>query len=261
MIGEITFEEVIEDDITLELVLEQFPVVTGADPTDISINAALFLEDQEGAVGINVHDQNGNDVGAENLSGDWEVPIYDTSSPMKTGQNVSYASGDDGDRQDGRLVNFTTLAYNNPFGNTNRFTDELGGQTYTNNIVIDWASESQSSRNVLGWCRAAQSGNWTAAITGAASTSIGAFTTGWRLPNIREVFGLLDWGASSHVLETALGYTDSSSGGRIITSTSAPLATTFTLEYFNSGAIGGVAKTSTRSYFPVRTFTLTELGL
>ena len=57
-----------------------------------------------------------------------------TATLMKTGQTTSYRTGDDGDLEAGRNVDFTTLAENNPFGNTNRFTDELGGQTYTKNI-------------------------------------------------------------------------------------------------------------------------------
>jgi hypothetical protein len=59
--------------------------------------------------------------------------------PLQSGQTTSYATNDDGDLQRGRLVDFNTLPYNNGFGNTNRFTDELGGQTFTNNIVIDWS--------------------------------------------------------------------------------------------------------------------------
>ena len=44
---------------------------------------------------------------------------------MKTGQTTSYRTGDDGDLEAGRATDFFTLASNNPFGNTNRFTDEL----------------------------------------------------------------------------------------------------------------------------------------
>ena len=44
---------------------------------------------------------------------------------LKTNQTVSYRTGDDGDLQKGREVDFYTLSANNPFGNTNRFTDEL----------------------------------------------------------------------------------------------------------------------------------------
>lgn len=60
--------------------------------------------------------------------------------PLQSGQTTSYASGDDGDLQRGRLVDYSTLPYNNGFGTTERFTDELGGQTFTNNIIIDWST-------------------------------------------------------------------------------------------------------------------------
>ena len=46
-----------------------------------------------------------------------------TATLMKTGQTTSFRTGDDGDLEAGRNVSFTVLAENNPFGNTNRFTD------------------------------------------------------------------------------------------------------------------------------------------
>jgi hypothetical protein len=71
---------------------------------------------------------------------------------MKTGQTTSYRTGDDADTSsEGRATDFFTLASNNPFGTTARFTDELGGSTYTNNIVIDWSTYDGST--VLGYYR------------------------------------------------------------------------------------------------------------
>jgi hypothetical protein len=118
-----------------------------------------------------------------------------TATLMKTGQTTSYRTGDDGDLESGRNTNFTTLAENNPFGNTNRFTDELGGSTYTNNIVIDWST--YNGTNVLGWYRIRRPSpgvyTWNQAIDNALIFSISTYTTGWRLANIMEYASLFNW--------------------------------------------------------------------
>jgi hypothetical protein len=116
-----------------------------------------------------------------------KAPSRSTAQLMKTGQTTSYRTGDDGDIEAGRATNFTTLAENNPFGNTNRFTDELGSTTYTKNIVIDWST--YDGLNVLGYYRVVNATNitWNDAIDAAAALSIVGYTSGWRLPNKREM--------------------------------------------------------------------------
>jgi hypothetical protein len=118
-----------------------------------------------------------------------------TAQLMKSGQTTSYRTGDDGDIEAGRLTSFTTLAENNPFGNTNRFTDELGGTTYTKNIVIDWST--YNGTNVLGYYRIATIvADWNAAIDAAAALSIVGYTSGWRLPNKREMENICNYGTT-----------------------------------------------------------------
>jgi hypothetical protein len=118
--------------------------------------------------------------------------ILTTAKLLKTGQTTSYRAGDDGDIEAGRDVSFSVLAEDNPFGNTNRFTDELGGQTYTNNIVIDWSTYDGSS--VLGYYRTINGSDvtWNQAVDGAAALSVGSFTSGWRLPNRNEFNNILN---------------------------------------------------------------------
>jgi hypothetical protein len=126
------------------------------------------------------------------LGGGGSSPAPIGATLMKSGQTVSYRTGDDGDIEAGRLTSFTVLAENNPFGNTNRFTDELGGQTYTNNIAIDWST--YNGTNVLGYKRTLEAlKTWDNAVTDALSISIGSYTSGWRLANIREVFNIFNF--------------------------------------------------------------------
>jgi hypothetical protein len=177
---------------------------------------------------------------------------------MKTGQTTSYRTGDDGDIEAGRATNFTTLASNNPFGNTDRFTDELGGQTYANDIVIDWSTFDGAT--VLGWYRVSSTGAWNAAIDGALATSIGIFTSGWRLPNWHELNSLANhetggMNAGPFNLSTFIYWS----------STTAKLSSTasaFTLRA-NTLMPAHTGKTTTTSmrYIPCRTFTVTGTTL
>lgn len=107
---------------------------------------------------------------------------------IKTGQTTSYATGDDGDRKDGRGVDFFTLDCDNPFGNRNRFTDENGLQIYGINYMIDHLGDEG-----LGWFRN-QIGflNWQTALDNAATATNAGFS-GWFIPNIRQFFSLVNF--------------------------------------------------------------------
>lgn len=174
---------------------------------------------------------------------------------MKTGQTTSYRTGDDGDFEAGRATDFFTLASNNPFGNTDRFTDELGGQTYTNNIVIDWSTFDGTT--VLGY-RRTDNGvniNWNDAIDGALAVSIGSFTTGWRLPNWIELNSL-----GNHELSGLRHGAFSSLSLNIFwTSTTHKLQSTSNALTLRSNTLSPASTGKTTStgmrYIPCRTFT------
>jgi hypothetical protein len=123
---------------------------------------------------------------------------------MKTGQTVSYRTGDDGDIQAGRETDFFTLPSNNPFGNTNRFTDELGTQVYTNDIVIDWSTYNGS--DVLGYKITEYSvTSWNQAIDDCLATSISIFTSNWHLTNVYELENICWWGSTSQLNHSSSG--------------------------------------------------------
>jgi hypothetical protein len=184
-----------------------------------------------------------------------------TAQLMKTGQTTSYRTGDDGDLERGRNVSFTTLAENNPFGNTNRFTDELGTQTYTKNIVIDWSTYNGST--VLGWRRTDNGGNisWNNAIDGALTVSISPFTTGWRLPNLMEFLSII-----RHESPSGTNYAPFSLNfiGYFWTSTTnvRNTAQAFAINQFDLLFTGqGKTQTTSLRYIPCRTFTVTGTTL
>jgi hypothetical protein len=116
--------------------------------------------------------------------------------PLQSGQTTSYATNDDGDLQRGRLTDFNTLPYNNGFGNTNRFTDELGGQTFTNNIIIDW-STWDGGTDVNGYILSLNSDsnnivqNWGTWMAGQPYTT-GGFAN-WYVVNVSELNTLLNF--------------------------------------------------------------------
>lgn len=127
-------------------------------------------------------------------------PTYASARLTKSGQTISYRTGDDGDLEEGRNASFSTLLANNPFGNTNRFTDILGGQTYATAIVLDWSTYDGVS--VLGYTRTFSGSNltWAQAVDAGIATSVGTFTSGWRLCNINELQNLFNYGSASGVL-------------------------------------------------------------
>lgn len=141
---------------------------------------------------------------------------YVTAPTIKTGQAVSRADYDDGYYQAGRADSFFLLKDNNFFGHKQRFTGITGGYycqilaqwcdvtgtattealAIPDNIVLDWNTWDRATNDVLGLYRTivATNINWANSLTSAVATSVGAFTTGWRLWNRSEAnnFMLVD---------------------------------------------------------------------
>lgn len=188
-------------------------------------------------------------------------PTYPWAPMMKTGQTVSYRAGDDGDDERGRTVSFTVLSENNPFGNTNRFTDEFGGQTYTLNIVIDWSTFSGTT--VLGLRRTTLAGaTWDNQIDACVALTVGTFASGWRLINDHEMFNWMNRGLND---PSPLNYAplNISTAGNYWTGTTSP--TNSALKYFmNTGSGGTISVTGTGTVaigIAVRVFTWNGVAL
>lgn len=183
---------------------------------------------------------------------------------MKTGQTTSYRTGDDGDLEAGRATSFSVLASNNPFGNTNRFTDELGGQTYTLGIKIDWSTYDGSTVLGYGVIQGTAGTTWNNSIDGALAYTVGSFTSGWRLWNKHECENVLNYS-----LTNILSYAPFSFGSSYTywISTTPNGATTNAFFMYPTIAlgyhIGAQPKTASAgyAYMPVRTFTVTGTTL
>jgi hypothetical protein len=180
---------------------------------------------------------------------------------LKTGQTTSYRTRDDGDLEAGRATSFSVLAENNPFSNTNRFTDELGGQTYTNDIVIDWSTYDGST--VLGYRRtsSALTATWNNAIDGALAVSIGSFTSGWRLPNVNEYQNIMKF--ENVFTSGAFNYSPfNNTDTTFWTSNTLNGSSANKFYVFNFGfCIGFQDQANTLKYIPCRNFTVTGTTL
>jgi hypothetical protein len=189
------------------------------------------------------------------------VPL-NVSNPYKTGQTTSYVANDDGALERGMGTDFTTLDFTNPFGNTNRFTDDLGGQTYTSDIVVDWASYNQVSGTVLAFYRvpSTTSGStWSNAMSGQPYSKNSL--SNWYIPNVSEFFDLMNWGLSTPLDYAPFNISGTALGDRIWMSTTSNAATTAAITWAGAVGIAPTTKRTTCRYILVRTYTLAELGL
>ncbi len=167
--------------------------------------------------------------------------------PTQTGQTTSYATGDDGNLQRGRLTDFFTLKTNNVFGNTHRFTDENGLQVYGSNYAIDHATG-------LGWCTTLQtSANWATAIANTLSLTVGGNTyNDFKLPNANEVLVITQY--SNVCLNYVPFNLNPVTAAQVWSSTTNYSATTAALRisYQTFPTASSVAKTASQPYLLCR---------
>ena len=172
--------------------------------------------------------------------------VYD----IKTGQTTAYRTGDDGDLEEGRLTSFSVLSCNNPFGNTNRFTDTAGDQTYSNDFIVDWATG-------LMWYRVSTTGTWNTAIDAAVASTQGGYTD-WIIPNVQQIMGICNYSLSNLINYAPFNIDLTTS---MWTSTTQPSATVNAMVMQLNNATAGLGKSNTRQYMFCRKFTMSDLGL
>lgn len=238
---------------------------------DVNVNSTTEGQVPVGDIDVNVQDSGGSPVtpDAITLTGNTLTLEVATPSPspvgatlMQTGQATSYRTGDNPNA--GRAIDFFTLATNNPFGNTNRFTDELGGTAYANDIVIDWSTYDNIAGTVLGYKRTINTSNvnWNTAIDQCLLVSIGTFTTGWRLPNRAEMFNIMVHEGATFNYPLNYAPFNISLATIYWSATSTPTGTqAFTLTNNASCTLSSGGKTANGRYFPCRTFTVTGTTL
>ena len=118
-------------------------------------------------------------------AGHWtQTGIYNVYPAMvpKTGQTTSYAAGDDGGLQKG-------VTWPDP-----RFTDNANGTVTDNLTGLIWLKNA----NCFGtqdWSNSLNSAN--ALNSGECGLTDGSVEGNWRLPNLREMQSLVDYGQSN----------------------------------------------------------------
>jgi hypothetical protein len=228
-------------------------------------------------------------TGSLNAFGEWEVPAG--AAPVgailtKTGQTVSYRTGDDGDIQAGRDLSFVKLSGNNPFGHNWRITGTTGGYydedtsqyktvdgtvvsgsgalfvVFPDRIAIDWAQFDGST--VLGYASPTltpSSNTWEEAVDNALAYTVGAYVSGWRIGNWLEYANIM---RSSHVSTWSWGYAPFLISSLYYwTGTTSNLGAQYAMQAIANGTILYVAKSTNgnRRYWPVRRFTVTGTTL
>ena len=247
-------------------------VVSGGDlelPDEaITINSAAFITKASVKTqDILLKDVSGNTITPVSLATD-TITILDAVSakgllPLKTGQTTSYATNDDGDLERGRATDFNTIAYLNPFSNNFRFTDELGGQTFTNNIVIDWSTWDGGS-SVNGYCFSDYSNetgtqSWNDWMLNSPYTC--STFADWYLVNFQEMASLLNmnetYGMDGYPFNIV-----TSPNNRMYTSTTYSVNTAQALfKSHNINYISHVNKTTAYRAMLIRIFTITGTTL
>jgi len=198
---------------------------------------------------------------------DFTVAFKGTAFLLKTGETHDYEAGSDGTLEIGKGASWGVMSENNMYGNTNRFTDTVGGQTYANNIVLDHETRNAITGELLGYDKAdvVTARTLTGMFTHASTKTVAGYGN-WRLTNERELLNLrrqgtvYSWNYAPFNYGAGVfdyGWTSSSNFG--IGGTGATEAWLI----FNYSTVPIQSRAKSGSYFGMfcRTFTLTDAGV
>lgn len=229
------------------------------DNSDVSFTVDIPAEGVYVLPDITVTDSDGSSSAYPSAKNVTCTPMFPSSKLWKTGQTTSYAANDDGDLERGNGASFTTLSKNNYFGNTNRFTDVLGGQTYTDDWVIDWSTWDKETGEYIMWYRVKQPGKtWANTISGQPY-NLGGYSDCY-IPNINELRSLYNFNLTSCMGYSPINITASGgSANNLWTSTTVPTATTTAMAFNDVVIEQARAKTLVVQYIVLRIGNVSEL--
>lgn len=207
-------KKLVMEALVLVMVFVSHPVLAGsldspAAPTDAG-SAMYTLEDvynriDDGTEGTKRPGAFTEPVAGPASTGKTLDDLYNLASersrPGKTGQTDSYAAGDDGALQKG-------VAWPTPY----RFTDNMDDGTVTDNLTgLIWLKNANcfGTRN---WTTALSDCNTLVGNNTQCGLNDGSTAGDWRLPNIKELFSLIDFAWSNPGLSNAAGTAKWASG-------------------------------------------------
>lgn len=169
--------------------------------------------------------------------------LYPAMLP-KTGQTTSYAAGDDGALQVG-------VAWPNP-----RLTNNFDGTVIDHLTGLIWLQHG-SCNGLTDWAGALDLANalydgWTGAGGGDCGLSDGSVAGDWRLPNVRELYSLVDVRRATPALPQPNPFTDVIADGEYWSSTTSVNAANAWVVGFDDGATVRKLKSTTDYVWPVR---------
>lgn len=154
----------------------------------------------------------------------------------KSGQSFSYSAGDDGALKKG-------VGWPSP-----RFTDNTNGTVTDNLTGLVWKKDALFS----------VASTWLEALTicnslasGSSGLTDGSQAGDWRLPNIKELLSLIDYGQSYPCLPSPQPFSWDPAPYWSSTTTATDTNSSWTLE-FSLGAVGNTTKSETAAVWPVR---------